>query len=136
MNAKELYNYLATKYTNHFFASYEELNAEPSMLDSIPAANYPCVVVIPVSKQISFVADRFRIVETVVVASLSLMELDFSTEAIYDTVKSLEVDLMSKIYPIQKNILSYQVLSELNKFDANVAFAAFAIDIVNKPVCS
>ena len=45
-------------------------------------------------------------------------------------------DLMSKLYPIQKNILSYQVLSELNKFDANVAFSAFAIDIVNKPVCS
>ena len=133
MNAKELYTYLSTKYAHGYFGSYEELNV---LLDSIPATNYPCVVVIPVSKQISFVADRFRIVETVVVASLSLMELDFSTEAIYDTVKSLEVDLMSKLYPIQKNILSYQVLSELNKFDANVAFAAFAIDIVNKPVCS
>ena len=133
MNAKELYTYLSTKYAHSYFGSYEELNV---LLDSIPAANYPCVVVIPVSKQITFVADRFRIVETVVVASLSLMEFDFSTEAIYDTVKSLEVDLMSKIYPIQKNILSYQVLSELNKFDANVAFAAFAIDIVNKPVCS
>jgi len=130
MNAKEIYNYLATKYANHYFGSYEELNI---MLDS---AAYPCVVVIPVSKQITFVADRFRIVETVVVASLSLMELDFSTEAIYDTVKSLEVDLMSKIYPFTNNILNYQVLSELNKFDANVAFAAFAIDIVNKPVCS
>ena len=133
MNAKELYTYLGTKYTHGYFGSYEELNV---LLDSIPATSYPCVVVIPVSKQITFVADRFRIVETVVVASLSLMELDFSTEAIYDTVKSLEVDLMSKLYPIQKNILSYQVLSELNKFDANVAFAAFAIDIVNKPVCS
>ena len=133
MNAKELYTYLGTKYTHSYFGSYEELNV---LLDSIPATSYPCVVVIPVSKQITFVADRFRIVETVVVASLSLMELDFSTEAIYDTVKSLEVDLMSKLYPIQKNILSYQVLSELNKFDANVAFAAFAIDIVNKPVCS
>ena len=133
MNAKELYTYLGTKYAHSYFGSYEELNV---LLDSIPATNYPCVVVIPVSKQITFVADRFRIVETVVVASLSLMELDFSTEAIYDTVKSLEVDLMSKLYPIQKNILSYQVLSELNKFDANVAFSAFAIDIVNKPVCS
>lgn len=130
MNAKEIYNYLATKYTNHYFGSYEELNV---LLDS---AAYPCVVVIPVSKQITFVADRFRIVETVVVASLSLMELDFSTSAIYDTVKGLEVDLMSKIYPFTNNILSYQVLSELNKFDANVAFAAFAIDVVNKPVCS
>ena len=133
MNAKEIYNYLAAKYENHYFGSYEELNI---LLDSIPATDYPCVVVIPVSKQITFVTDRFRIVETVVVASLSLIELDFSTEAIYDTVKSLEVDLMSKLYPIQKDILSYQVLSELNKFDANVAFAAFAIDIVNKPVCS
>ena len=130
MNAKEIYNYLATKYDNHYFGSYEELNV---ILDS---AAYPCVVVIPVSKQISFVADRFRIVETVVVASLSLMELDFSTSAIYDTVKTMEYDLMSKIYPFQKDILNYQVLSELNKFDANVAFAAFAIDIVNKPVCS
>ena len=130
MNAKEIYNYLATKYDNHYFGSYEELNV---ILDS---AAYPCVVVIPVSKQISFVADRFRIVETVVVASLSLMELDFSTSAIYDTVKIMEYDLMSKIYPFQKDILNYQVLSELNKFDANVAFAAFAIDIVNKPVCS
>ena len=133
MNAKELYTYIGTKYANSHFGSYEELNI---LLDSIPATDYPCVVVIPVSKQITFVADRFRIVETVVVASLSLMELDFSTEAIYDTVKSLEVDLMSKLYPIQKDILSYQVLSELNKFDANVAFAAFAIDIVNNPVCS
>lgn len=130
MNAKEVYNLLATKYANHYFGSYEELNV---ILDS---AAYPCVVVVPVSKQISFVADRFKIVETVVVASLSLMELDFSTSAIYDTVKSLEVDLMQKIYPFQKQIVSYQVLSELNKFDANVAFAAFAIDIVNNPVCS
>ena len=130
MNAKEIYDYLSTKYINHYFGSYEELNV---ILDS---ATYPCVVIIPVSKQISFVADRFKIVETVVIASLSLMELDFSTSEIYDTVKSMEVDLMSKIYPFQKDILSYQVLSELNKFDANVAFAAFAIDIVNKPVCS
>lgn len=129
MNAKEVYNLLSTKYANHYFGSYEELNV---ILDS---ASYPCVVVVPVSKQISFVADRFKIVETVVIASLSLMELDFSTSAIYDTVKSLEVDLMKKIYPFQKQILSYQVLSELNKFDANVAFAAFAIDIVNNPVC-
>jgi len=130
MNAKEVYNLLATKYDNHYFGSYEELNI---ILDS---ATYPCIVVIPVSKQISFVADRFRVVETIVVASLSIMELDFSTSAIYDTVKSMEVDLMKKIYPFQNQIKSYQVLSELNKFDANVAFAAFALDIVNDPICS
>ena len=130
MNAKELYTALSAKYVNHYFASYEELNV---ILDN---ATYPCMVVVPVSKSITFVADRFKIVETVVVASLSKMDLDFSTESIYDTVKGLETSLLSNIYPFSRDITSYQNLSELNKFDANVAFAAFSIDIVNSPVCS
>lgn len=130
MNAKEIYTFLSTKYTNHYFGSYEELNV---ILDS---AAYPCVVVIPVSKQVSFKADRYKIVETVVVASLAQMDLDFSTSAIYDSVKTLETALLKNLFTFSNTIENYQVLSELNKFDANVAFAAFAIDVVNNPICS
>ena len=130
MNAKELFTALSAKYANHYFGSYEELNI---LLDS---ATYPCVVVIPVSKKITFIADRFKIVETVVVASLAIMELDFTTSAAYDSIKTLEYALLAYLYPYSREIQSVQVLSELNKFDANVLFSAFAIDLVNTPVCN
>ena len=129
MNAKQLYTYLSTKYNNHYFGSYEELNI---ILDN---ATLPCIVVIPVLKQVSFIANRFKIVESVVVASLAKMDLDFSTSAIYDVVNTLENSLLANLYPYEHEILSYQSISELNKFDAGVVFAAFSIDIVNNPIC-
>ena len=130
MNAKQLYLKLSETYPNHYFGSYEELNV---ILDN---AQMPCIVVIPVSKTVNFIADRFKIVETVVIASLDLMELDFSTDAAYVSIKSLENQLLSDIFPFSDKIKSVQVLSELNKFDANVLFAALALEIINDPVCN
>lgn len=128
MNAKELYLKLSETYVNNYFGSYEELNM---ILDN---ADYPCLVVIPVLKRISFVTDRFRIVETVVIASLDKMEIDLTMDEIYDSIKVLEENLLKELYPFEKNIQNYQVLSELNKFDANVLFAAFSLDLINKPL--
>jgi hypothetical protein len=128
MTAKDLYTALSAKYANHYFGSYEELNV---ILDS---ACFPCVVVIPISKQVSFIADRFKVVETVVIASLDQMELDFETEKIYDEVLIKERELLANIFDFMPKIRSIQNLSELNKFDQNVIFAAMSIELVNDHV--
>jgi len=129
MDAKQLFTLLKVTYTNCYFGSYEELNI---ILDS---ATFPCAVVVPVSKRVQYIADRFKVVETVVIASLSKMELDYETSAIYDTVKSLEKKLLKAVYSKTSQIQSIQCLSELNKFDANVAFACYSLEIVNDPIC-
>lgn len=128
MNAKDLYTSLSATYPNHYFGSYEELNL---ILDN---ADFPCLVVIPVSKQVSFIADRFKLVETVVVASLERMELDFETTEAYDSILSMERALFNGLYPLQSKIKSMQVLSELNKFDQNVLFAALSLELINDSV--
>jgi hypothetical protein len=128
MTAKDLYTALSAKYLNHYFGGYEELNV---ILDS---ACFPCVVVIPISKQVSFIADRFKVVETVVIASLDQMELDFETEQIYDEVLIKERELLANIFDFMPKIRSVQNLSELNKFDQNVIFAAMSIELVNDHV--
>jgi hypothetical protein len=128
MTAKDLYTALSAKYVNHYFGSYEELNL---ILDG---AEFPCVVVIPISKQVSFIADRFKVVETVVIASLDQMELDFETEQIYDEVLIKERELLANIFDFMPKIRSVQNLSELNKFDQNVIFAAMSIELVNDHV--
>lgn len=129
MDAKQLFTLLQSSYTNCYFGSYEELNV---ILDN---ATFPCAVVVPVSKQVQYIADRFRVVETVVVASLTKMELDFQTSAIYDVIKTSEQKLLKAVYSKVSQIKSIQCLSELDKFDANVAFACFSLEIVNDPIC-
>jgi hypothetical protein len=128
MTAKDLYTALSAKYLNHYFGGYEELNV---ILDS---ACFPCVVVIPISKQVSFIADRFKVVETVVIASLDQMELDFETEQIYDEVLIKERELLANIFDFMPKVRSVQNFSELNKFDQNVIFAAISIELINDHV--
>lgn len=130
MDANQLYEKLSENWVNHYFGSYEELNV---ILDN---AQYPCLLVIPVSKRLSFIADRYKVVDTVVVALASIMDVDYNTLNIYKYTSVLEKLLLRAIYPLEKNIANYQCLSELNKFDANVVFAAFSMDLVNDPICN
>ena len=125
MNAKDLYTAMSVNYPNHYFGSYEELNL---ILDN---ADFPCLVVIPISKQLSFIADRFKVIETVVMASLDRSELDIDTCEVYDSVLLLERGLMDGLFDLMPKIRSIQNLSELNKFDQNVLFAAYSIELIN-----
>lgn len=125
MTAKDLYTSMSVLYENHYFGSYEELNL---ILDN---AAFPCLVVIPISKQLSFIADRFKVVETVVVASLDRSELDIDTCEVYDSVLLLERGLMDGLFDFMPKVRSIQNLSELNKFDQNVLFAAYSIELIN-----
>jgi len=129
MTAKELYTEIAKTYTNSYFASYEELNL------TLDTATYPCAVIVPISKQVQFVSDRFKTIETVVVASLDVMPLDFETATAYDDILKLENELLGTVYPFMDYIRNIQVLSELNKFDSNVLFAAFSFELMHNSVC-
>lgn len=130
MDAKQLYDFLAKKYDNHYFGSYEELNL---ILDN---ATFPCLVVVPISKTVVFQTDKFKITETVVVASLNKMEIDNETATIYKEMQKLEKALLKELYPLADKIKSIICLSELNRFDANVLFSAFSLDIQNNPICN
>ena len=121
---------MASKYENHYFGSYEELNI---ILDN---ADFPCVVVVPVSKTVLFQTDQFKVTETVVVAALDKMEVDNEMIVIYEEMQKLEKSLLSAIYPFSDKIKNIICLSELNKFDANVLFSAFSLDIQHDSICN
>jgi len=129
MNAKELFDAINSNYDESYFGSYEELD------DILNNASFPCLVVIPISKQVQFIADRFKTIETVVIASLDEMELDTSTSDVYDSISKMEGELLEYLYPFTNQILSYQSISELNKFNSNLTFAAFSIELINDPKC-
>ena len=130
MDAKQLYDYLAANYENHYFGSYEELNL---ILDN---AEFPCVVVVPVSKTVLFQADQFKITERVDVAVLNKMELEEEMIVIYEEMQTLEKNLLNAIYPLSDKIKNIVCLSELNKFDANVLFSAFSLDVQHDSICN
>jgi hypothetical protein len=46
----------------------------------------------------------------------------------------MERALFNGLYPLQSKIKSMQVLSELNKFDQNVLFAALSLELINDSV--
>jgi len=130
MNAKDIYNYLATKYTNHYFHTAEEFEVE------INNMKYPCILVMPIiTKQINIKADRFKLTETSVILYLDKMDIDFSTSAVYDLVSTAEKDIMSKLSIYIDRIERVENVSELCKFSDNLYTAGLAIDFFNNPVC-
>ena len=130
MNAKTIYNFLATKYANHYFYSAEEFEGE------INNMKYPCILVMPViTKQITVKSDRFNLTETAIVLSLAKMDLDFSSSVVYDSLSTLEVALLKFLGAYTDKIKSIQNVSELCKFSDNLIAAGFAIEFMNDPFC-
>jgi len=130
MNAKDVYTYLSTKYTNHYFYSAEEFEV------MINQMTYPCVLVMPViTKKMDMQADRFNLTETAIVLSLAKMDLDFSTIAAYDQILPLEAALLKNLNYFFKRIKSVENVSELCKFSDNLVAAGFAIEFKNTPTC-
>lgn len=132
MNALRLYEQLKAAKKNSYFATYEELNV---VLDS---ADFPCFVVVPISKQISFVksAARFRIIDSCVVAMLDKQYPDDETVEIYQRVDSMRSDVLDILASQMDDVQSMTSLDEFNKFDAGVIFAAIGIDFVDyKKTC-
>lgn len=130
MNAKDLYTYLSTKYTNHYFYSAEEFEVEVNRM------NYPCVLVMPViTKRMTMQADRFNLTETAIVLSLDKMDIDFSSLATYEKLLPLETALLGNLNYFYNKITSVENVSELCKFSDNLIAAGFAIEFKNAPKC-
>ena len=131
MNAKQLYDKLSLIHANHYFKSYEEFEVDCNN------AEYPCILVIPMpTKKIDMKADRFNMVEAIVVMYLQKMEVDFKTIDEYDIILESENIVLSGIFPFIDQIKAIENISELCKFSDVLSAGAFAIEMKNNPICN
>ena len=133
MNAKELFNAIKTSYGSGIFGNGEEIDAYIGTEGVFPIL---AVIPIPEAEEVSFVADRFNVFDTMDVYCLqNATELDVLTSAVFDPAKAGEVKLLKSLYPYMKDITILESLTAFQKFNDGVISSGYRIKIKNSPFC-
>lgn len=133
MNAKELFNAIKTSYGSGIFGDGLEVDTYISTEGVSPVL---AVVPFPEAEEVSFVADRFNVFDTIDVYCLQNMpELDFLSSTIFDIAKAGEVKLLKSLYPYMKDITILESLTAFQKFSDGVVSSGYRIKIKNSPFC-